>query len=31
MHQDMRRTPRIRACVEAIDAELKLQGLATGL
>jgi DNA-binding transcriptional LysR family regulator len=30
MHQDMRRTPRIRACVEAIDAELKLQGLASG-
>ncbi len=29
MHQDMRTTPRIRACVEAIDAELKLQGLAT--
>ena len=28
MHQDMRTTPRIRACVEAIDAELKLQGLA---
>ena len=31
MHQDMRQTPRIRACVEAIDAELKLQGLATGI